>query len=154
MLQVAEAPVVLAGSLLNASAVARAAASEARRKGLDIAFVCSGDFLGSKFAVDDAFAAGYLATLLRRESAAGEVSLDESAVAAVRLYRSYCQEAGSSDPEEDPPREAILRAFWESHNAQVLRRVGLAEDVEYCAQMDISIKVPRLRVDDGMMVLL
>ncbi len=176
MRRVAEAPVVLAGSLLNASAVARAAVTEARQKGLDITFICSGDHLGSKFAIDDAFCAGYLATLVWRETA-GVSSADaqrsgqsqqvvavgqeggtqpfltESAVAAIRLYRSYLQEAGVSDPEGIPPKEAILRAFWESHNAGVLRKVGLAEDVEYCAQVDISFKVPRLRLEDGMLVL-
>ena len=120
---------------------------------LCVAFICSGDYLGSKFAIDDAFTAGYLATLLQRESAGAEVALEESAVAAVRLYRSYLPEAGGSDREAAPPREAILRAFWESHNAEVLSRVGLAEDVEYCAQVDISSKVPRLRMEEGMLVL-
>ncbi|MCL4370033.1 MAG: 2-phosphosulfolactate phosphatase [Chloroflexi bacterium] len=153
MQQVTQSPVVLGGSLLNASAVARVAVEEARQKGLGIAFICSGDYLGSKFAIDDAFTAGYLATLLQRESAGAEVALEESAVAAVRLYRSYLPEAGGSDREAAPPREAILRAFWESHNAEVLSRVGLAEDVEYCAQVDISSKVPRLRMEEGMLVL-
>ncbi len=175
---VASAPVVLAGSLLNASAVARAALQEAREKGLDVAFICSGDFQGSKFAIDDAFCAGYLVTRMKQEAgrflsadarrddrfrhapAVGEdeerpsLDLDESAVAAVRLYRSYLSDVGASDSEAAPPREAILRAFWESHNAQVLRRVGLAADVEHCAQIDLSDRVPRLRVENGKLVLI
>jgi 2-phosphosulfolactate phosphatase len=155
---VSNAPVVLAGSLFNASAVAAAAVREARERGLGIALVCSGDALGTKFAIDDAFCAGYLATGIQREAGqssgpgAGDgraaIDLEESATAAVRLYRSYLR-AGDGGP----ARESILEAFWESHNAQVLKRVGLAEDVEYCARPDVSDIVPALRVDDGKLVL-
>jgi phosphosulfolactate phosphohydrolase-like enzyme len=35
----------------------------------------------------------------------------------------------------------------------VLKRVGLAEDVEYCARADVSSVVPGLRVEGGMLVL-
>lgn len=155
---VSNAPVVLAGSLFNASAVARAALREARKEGLDIALVCSGDVLGTKFAIDDAFCAGYLATVVRKEAGlplgarvepGPVIELDESATAAVRLYRSYLRPGG--DP--GPAREAILEAFWESHNAQVLKRVGLSEDVEYCARADVSALVPGLRVEDRMLAL-
>ncbi|MGE5618263.1 MAG: 2-phosphosulfolactate phosphatase [Sphingomonadaceae bacterium] len=173
MWQVASAPVVLAGSLLNATAVVRTAMSEARARRLDIAFVCSGDYMGSKFAIDDAFCAGYLVSLLEREAAddaasaerrqvgtpgrdevAQEVTLEESALAALRLFRSYLPEAGAGEVSgRDVPREAILRAFWESHNAQVLKRVGLEADVEFCAQIDVSERVPRLRMEAGKLVL-
>lgn len=177
MWQVASAPVVLAGSLLNASAVVRVALKEAQERRLDVAFVCSGDYLGSKFAIDDAFCAGYLANLLEREARRPAVSyaglpnrfahpeavredeaslapfLEESAVAAVRLYGSYLRENGVEDLDATPPREAILRAFWESHNAQVLKQVGLSADVEFCAQVDLSDRVPRLRVENGTLVL-
>ncbi len=151
--QVDQAPVVLAGSLLNASAVVRTAVEEARRKGLDIAFICSGDYLGSKFAIDDAFCAAYLVTRVQQLAGAGDVSLDESAVAAIRMYQCYLWEAGVSDMMAPPPKDVILKAFWESHNAQVLRAVGLSEDVEYCAQIDISDKVPRLSAENGALVL-
>lgn len=176
MRRVAEASVVLAGSLLNASAVARTSVQKAREEGLDIALICSGDFLGTKFAIDDAFGAGYLVTLMQREASSLSVDgalirrsprpavsgeegaeptlvLEESAVAAVRLYRSYLTETGVSDSDTAPSREAILRAFWESHNAQVLRQVGLAEDVEYCSQVDISDRVPRLQAEGSRLVL-
>lgn len=167
---VAAAPVVLAGSLLNGSAVARAALREAMAGSLDIALICSGDILGTKFAIDDAFCAGHLLSLLKAEAATpstaptsrrqdmgrvGEVLLDfeESSTATWRLYGSYLAEAGDQGPTAGPPREAILQAFWESHNAQVLRRVGLGEDVPYCAQLDISTRVPRLRAEQGRLVL-
>lgn len=177
MWEVAKAPVVLAGSLFNATAVVRAAIREARGRGLNISLVCSGDILGTKFAIDDAFVAGYLALLLEGESRgfvsadAGQrtrfqrpegveedetgpgVVLEESAVAAVRLYRSYLAEFGVADREYDPPREAILRAFWESLNAQELKKVGLAADVGYCAQIDISDRVPRLHLEGDRLVL-
>ena len=161
------APVVLAGSLLNASTVARAALWEAMDRELDIAVVCSGDHLGTRFAIDDAFTAGYLCSLMERGGPAfladavqgpvdgdGEdVSLDESAEAAVRLYRSFLRDAGASDDVAVPPIGAILAAFWRSHNAQVLKKVGLSEDVRYCAQIDISDVVPRLRVEGDALVL-
>ena len=165
MWQLVGAPVVLAGSLLNASSVARSALEEASQRSLDIALVCSGDFLGTRFAIDDAFCAGYLVTLIRKiarelladnrqscqsphhHGATHNLLLDESAIAAARLYHSYLLEAGILDLESAPPREVILKAFWESHNAQVLRGVGLAEDVEYCAQLDISRRVPRLQLE-------
>ena len=169
---VSEAPVVLAGSLLNGSTVARRAVMEARALDLDIALICSGDYLGTKFAIDDAFCAGHLVTLIEKEAneltpggdppevsshsgGAGldnervrEVGLDESALAALRLYRSYLRHR-SLGLSERPPRDAIMEAFWESHNAQVLRSLGLSADVEYSAQLDISYCVPRLRVVEG-----
>lgn len=162
---VSEAASVITGSMLNATAAVRAALGEAKEKGLDIAFVCSGDVLGTRFAIDDAFVAGYLVSLVDREAECrpavevdGEadgppVLLEESAVAAQRLYRSYLVGLGAGESDSMPSREAILAAFWESHNAQVLRQVGLPEDVEYCAQIDISDRVPRLRQEAGMLVL-
>ena len=177
MWEVARAPVVLTGSLFNATAVARKAFREARDMGLDISLVCSGDIMGTKFAIDDAFAAGYLSLLLVREAggaitvggrregrlaseihargsgAAPELVLEESAVAAVRLYRSYLAELCAAGRDYDPPVEAAARAFWESLNAQTLKGVGLASDVDYCAQFDISEKVPRLHVEGDRLVL-
>ncbi|MCL4531888.1 MAG: 2-phosphosulfolactate phosphatase [Actinobacteria bacterium] len=167
MRHLSAAPVVLAGSLLNATTVVRAALREAMEMELDIAVVCSGDHLGTRFAIDDAFTAGYLCSLMEREGPAfldgavagpvdgdeEDVSLDESAEAAVRLYRSFLGDAGASDDVAVPPQEAILRAFWRSHNARVLKKVGLSEDVLYCAQVDISAVVPRLRVEGDALVL-
>jgi len=156
MWEVSKGAVVLAGSLFNATAVVGTALREAREKGLNISLVCSGDILGTKFAIDDAFAAGYMALLLQRESRAdgmGDVEWLESATAAVRLYRSYLAELGATDQEHNPPKEAILRAFWESLNARELEKVGLSADVDYCAQVDISTKVPRLHVEGDRLVL-
>lgn len=155
MRTVAGAPVVLAGSLLNAAAVARQAASEARKRSLGVTLVCSGDFLGTRFAIDDAYCAGFLAKLIEKEargvgpgasggSAASAATLDESAIAAVRLFESYSRLANRDGA---PVRTEVLEAFWESHNARVLESVGLAEDVEFCAQLNISRIVPRLRAE-------
>ena len=177
MRRVSEAPVVLTGSLFNSSAVVRAALREASERGLDVALICSGDILGTKFAIDDAFCAGYISTLMEREASAvlsvddefrrrrlqdaaanqpqgPVVAFEESAIAAMRLYRSYLLGEGrSAEAPSVPPRDAILAAFWDAHNAHVLREVGLAEDVEHCAQVDITHKVPRLGVEDGRLVL-
>ncbi len=173
--RVAESPVVLTGSLLNARAVVRRALAKARERRLNIALVCSGDFVGTQFAIDDAFCAGCLCALLAEESGTpvpvgadgvrvspaarggadttDGLHFDESALAAMRLARSFATEAGGRTAGVVPPREAILTAFWESHNAAVLDRVGLAEDVEYCAQVDISTVVPRLAVEGGVLAL-
>ncbi len=165
MRRVSSSPIVLAGCLLNGSAVARRAVQEAGERGLGIAIICSGDILGSKFAIDDAFTAGYLIKQMLRETAgrvaagavhegeASNLDLEESATAAVRLYESYLLEEGVSDLDSPPPHRAIMAAFWEAHNARVLRKVGLAEDVEYCSQLDISNVVPRLQVEGDRMVL-
>ncbi|HEX2987632.1 MAG TPA: 2-phosphosulfolactate phosphatase, partial [Chloroflexota bacterium] len=88
-----------------------------------------------------------------REDEAVDLELEESATAAIRLYESYLLEAGASDLDAPPPHKAIMTAFWESHNAQVLRRVGLAEDVVYCSQLDISNVVPQLQIEGDRMVL-
>ncbi|HEX2924469.1 MAG TPA: 2-phosphosulfolactate phosphatase, partial [Chloroflexota bacterium] len=77
----------------------------------------------------------------------------DSTTAAIRLYESYLLEAGAQDLNARPPHEAIMAAFWEAHNAQVLRRVGLAEDVVYCSQLDISNVVPQLQIEGDRMVL-
>ncbi|HEX2986723.1 MAG TPA: 2-phosphosulfolactate phosphatase, partial [Chloroflexota bacterium] len=120
MRRVSSSPVVFAGCLLNGTSLARRAVREASARELDIAVVCSGDILGSKFAIDDAFTAGYLVKLMQREAAgptvadaeadrrfvharairedeAVDLELEESATAAIRLYESYLLEAGASD---------------------------------------------------------
>ncbi|MGI5834902.1 MAG: 2-phosphosulfolactate phosphatase [Chloroflexota bacterium] len=156
MWEVAEAPTVLAASLFNATAAVQAAFKEARENQYDISLVCSGDIQGTKFAIDDAFVAGYLALLLEREAARygeSDVHLEESAKAAVRLYRSYLVDLNATDDQYNPPREAILNAFWESLNAHVLKGVGLAADVEYCAQVDISDRAPRLHIVGDRLIL-
>jgi len=156
MQEVAEAPVVLAGSLFNATSVVKKALEVASNMRLDISLVCSGDILGTKFAIDDAFAAGFLALLSQREAPkliGADVDLEESAVAAVRLYRSYLVEMNAADRQFNPPREVILKAFWESANAHVLKNVGLAEDVEFCAQVDITSSVPRLYLERDRLIL-
>lgn len=154
MRQVGESPVVITGSLLNGTAAVRAALRLARENGLDISFVCSGDYHGSRFGIDDAFCAGYLCSLVQMETVeiGGALPiLDETAVAAMRLYRSYLG-SGGREP-GDARSEATLEAFWESHNAQVLRKVGLSEDVEFCAQLDITRIVPRLSREGDRLVL-
>ncbi len=147
MRQLGDSPLVMTGSMLNASAAMRAALREARARGLDITLVCSGDFLGTRFAIDDAFCAGFLCSVLRRETArlgVGDLVMDETALAAMRLCQSYVPWTRNDAGDSVPSREAILEAFWDSHNAQVLGQVGLPEDVDYCSQVDISGTVPLL----------
>ena len=58
--RLAPSPLVLVGSLLNASAATRALLSEAEARGLDAALVCAGIERGKAFSLEDAFVAGAL----------------------------------------------------------------------------------------------
>ena len=55
---------------------------------------------------------------------------------------------GSVAPEFDAEREVR-----ESHHAAELRAIGLGEDVEFCARLDVSDVVPVLFKEDGLVVL-
>lgn len=150
---VRRAPVVLVGCLANATAVVERALAEARAGGWDVAFVCAGRALGGAFGLDDAYCAG---ALLSRVEAEGCLTadappdadfdppgdepynpncyLDESALAALRLYRGYGPDA--------------LPAFRDSGNGRGLIRLGLGADLAFCARTDWTDVVPRLDVAD------
>lgn len=107
---------VLAASLLNVGAVVRTA----REAGEDVLIVCAG--VEGAFAMDDAYCAGLLVTLLEGEET-------DAAHAAVRLSESF-----------DSP-EAGLRA---SQSARNLLAAGLEEDIAWCARIDALGAVPRV----------
>lgn len=54
---------------------------------------------------------------------------------------------------EGTPLEDVAHEVRESRHAETLRRIGLAEDVEYCARLDVSDVVPVLRKEDGLLEL-
>lgn len=118
---------VLAGSLLNLRATTRAAAREAQAADGEIALVCAGN--EGRFSLEDAFCAGaFVAELQRRSRGRSEVS--SSAIAALRLYRSY--------------RGSALAAFRESEHGASLAALGFEGDLRFCAQRDRLDVVPRL----------
>ncbi|MBI3978788.1 MAG: 2-phosphosulfolactate phosphatase [Chloroflexi bacterium] len=152
MRRVAAAPVVLVGSLRNAGAAVDAAMRCALAGGWDLTILCAGRALGTAFGLDDACCAGYLIERLLAHPALpapdaaadpaqlisggsfrpSGLFLDESAIAALRLCRSYTGDL-----------EAALR---ESGNGQGLLRLKLDRDVVFCARVDESAAVPRLVV--------
>lgn len=132
LLAVTPADRVLVASFLNLSAVAEASAGAER-----LALVCAGR--EGRFAIDDALCAGML--LGRLEERLGTaLQVEEAGRAALTLAGAY-----GVDPE----------LLHESAAGHALAEIGLAEDVDWCARVDVEALVPELRdrmirrVDDG-----
>lgn len=106
---------VYAGALANLAAVADAVRRADPER---VVVLCAG--ADGLFALDDAYAAGRYVELLGGRP-------DDSATAAARLAASFAS-----------PRDALDR----STSAENLRRVGLEEDVEWCAQESVLDVVP------------
>jgi 2-phosphosulfolactate phosphatase len=102
---------VLLGSLLNLDAVAAAA----RESGEDIAVVCAG-YRGA-FAIDDAYCAGRIVSLLGGERT-------DAAVASAAIARAY-------------------PTAWEGVNARTYGPPGLEDDLRWCTQENTLTVVPR-----------
>ncbi len=121
---VTDSPTVLVGALRNGAAVCREAWQEATAHGNDITIVCAGR--EHAFAIDDAYCAGYL---IYRILESGSADLTDAAMAAVALFRS------------EPDAQAV---FTRSAAGRNVIRLGLTDDIAYCAQRDASNAVPRL----------
>lgn len=102
---------VVLGSLLNLSAVVQ----EARERGVDVTIFCAG-FKGA-FALDDAYCAGRIVSLLDGEPT-------DAAIAAERVARSFID-----------GHEALL--------ARTYGPPGLAEDILFCSRESLLSIVPR-----------
>ena len=137
LLQVAQAPVALVGSLVNGWAVLTRAVTEAQARGLDLTLVCSGHKYASSFGIDDAYCAGFLVGQLIAMGVKG-LKPEESALAALRLCSSYADDT--------------LAAFKEAANGRHLISIGLTEDLRFCAQRDVSQMVPRLYREGDLLV--
>jgi 2-phosphosulfolactate phosphatase len=130
----ATAPLVLTGALLNASAVARAAAEAAAKRGLDVAVVCSGDEGGTAFSLEDALGAGAIVdAILGLGREVPRLELSDAALAALTIYRAH-----------QGQEQAALRA---SSHARDLEGLGLGEDLSFCARRDAFASVPYLLRD-------
>lgn len=139
LVRAADAPAVFTGSLLNAAAVCRAAMAAARAAGLDLAFLCAGTEFGAVFSLEDTAVCGALVETVVRdyEGDLSDLRLTDSAMAAYRVWRSY-----------PSPR----LCFGEAVHGQALARIGLAEDLDFCAQIDRYDVAPRLtRAADGVL---
>jgi 2-phosphosulfolactate phosphatase len=115
---------VLVAAMRNGEAVCREAWQESTARGDDLAIVCAGR--EGAFSVDDAYCAGSLVDALLHY---GSADLTDGAIAALRLYRS--------EPD-------TLAMFSQSAAARNVVRLGLPDDVAYCAQRNVSDVVPRL----------
>jgi 2-phosphosulfolactate phosphatase len=107
----ANADDVLLGSLLNLDAVAGAA----QGPGKDITVVCAG-YQGA-FAIDDAYCAGRIVSLLDGERT-------DAAVASAAIARAY-------------------PTAWEGVNARTYGPPGLEDDLRWCTQENTLTVVPR-----------
>ena len=130
-------PVVLVGCLLNAAAVAEAALRFALARDLGIGVICAG-ILG-RFAVEDMLASGLIVErlLATAEVAGVPLALGDGAIAAHRLATS------------SPPFEA---AFEGTETGNLLHEIDQAEDIAYCAQVDVTGVVPILRPGETLRV--
>jgi 2-phosphosulfolactate phosphatase len=149
---VSSAPLVLVGSPRNEVAVVRLARREARARGCDILILCAGDQNLAGVSLEDAFVAGMLVERLVKLSPRrvtpeqiGEdpdaLALDDSAIVAHRLFRSYL---GGLATHATP--EMLRSVFEEARNGRELPNKGYGADLEYCAEIDVTTVVPRLDV--------
>jgi 2-phosphosulfolactate phosphatase len=131
---VASAPAVLVGSLLNRTAVARAAVALGAAQGLGLTVICAGDLDRRALALEDTLGAGAIVAAARRLSRSLE--LTDGAQAALGAFRSH--------------RRRLASALASGTHGRHLASLGLAEDIEFCARLDIFSAVPRLeRAPDG-----
>jgi 2-phosphosulfolactate phosphatase len=147
---VADAPVVLVGSPRNEVAVTRQAAREASTRACNVLILCAGDQAGYGVSLEDAFVAGMLVERFIRMSPRrvtpreasdhpDALALDDSAIMAHRLFRSYL---GSGDGHVTS--EAMFAMFAESRSGRDLPEKGFGGDLAYCAEIDVTTAVPRL----------
>ncbi len=121
------AAVTLAGCLRNRAAVAREAA-EAAESGHGLTVVCAGR--EGRFSLDDAYTAGAIVDAILAEPARGrECDPTDAARAAQALYHAF------------PEADALFRTTRAGQN---VIRIGLEEDLRYCAERDRSTVVPRV----------
>jgi 2-phosphosulfolactate phosphatase len=116
---------IFMGCLRNRTAAARVALAAAAGANHDLSVMCAGR--EGRFSLDDAYTAGAIvaaALNLQRD-----LTLTDAASAARMLYRSV----------EDP---AAL--FRQTRAGQNVIEIGLAADLDYCAEVDRSSLVPKV----------
>ena len=155
---VAEAPLVLVGSPRNEVAVVRHAIREAGARGCNIMILCAGDQAGYGVSLEDVCFAGMLVERFVRLSPRrvaldeasdepGALALDDSAIVAHRLFRSYLVPNSNGHA----TTETLMAMFSEARNGRRLPKDGFGTDLEYCAEIDVTTAVPHLEVRDGVL---
>lgn len=135
--ELADAPALLVGSLLNRTAVARDALALTAERELDIAVVCSAAHSGTAFVLEDALGAGAIVDAVLRLYPAPEPS-------DAARFSLYAFRARAGD---------LAAAVASARHARELAAAGLAADVEYCARLDVSNVVPELQRDGELLAL-
>jgi len=128
----ADAPAVLVGALVNREAAARALLALAAEHGCDATIVCAAAPGGRSIALEDALGAGAIAEAALRL----DPSLRPTDAA---LFARDAFLAAAPD----------LRAALASarHGAELIA-AGFAADIEYCGRLDASTTVPLLQRDE------
>lgn len=117
---------ILAGGLRNLTAVTQRAYHEAKTAGADITVVCSGQLRNSRIAIEDSYCAGLMVERLHLLSG-GTVDIEDSAA----LARGFAASAPDAV-------EVLLRSM----TSQRFIAQGRRADVEFCAVIDASHRVP------------
>lgn len=159
---------VLMGAILNARAAARAALTA----GKDIVILCAGT--EGKFSADDFLTAGLLVERILQEARAAQGTKETrkagrcgpaSSPAGLPSATPFCGGPRKDDASLDlsdsamvaldywnanrSRPEAALRACW--HGRRMLR-LGFAEDIRFCAQVDAFDLVARFDKETGLVV--
>ncbi len=119
---------VFAGAFVNATAAVQSALRALDELGDPVGrlYIAAAGTRGH-FGIEDAACAGFMVrTALRAHP---EMTLDDSAVAALRLFDSF-----------SGPLDAVLA----SEHARTLADLGMAEDAAFCGQLDVTGVVPEL----------
>lgn len=136
--QLAQAPAVLVGALLNRETVAQAILAMAREHGRDATIVCAASPGGRSIALEDALGAGAIAE------------------AALRLDRSL-QPTDAARFARDAfltSRDHLRSALASARHGAELIEAGFAADVDFCAQLDVFSLVPTLERDASGLLML
>ena len=119
---------VFAGAFVNATAAVQTALralNELGDSGGRLLIAAAGTH--GRFGIEDAACAGFMVrTALRTHP---EAQMDDSAVAAMRLFDSFTG-----------PLDAVLT----SEHARTLASLGMADDATFCGQLDVTGVVPEL----------
>jgi 2-phosphosulfolactate phosphatase len=122
------APHVFLGCFLNAGAVVKKALAAARTGNFDLLIVCAGR--EEKFAIDDAYCAGFLVSqLMAAMTADCSFELGDGGQAALGIFGYY------RDPEKLLQMSGAGKAVIE---------IGLPEDLTFLMQRDLYDTVPEL----------
>ncbi len=114
----------IVASFLNLGAVARFC----RRKQRDIVFIPSGREGG--FSLEDTVCAGAIVEAIRNQLQGG-MHITDAAIASEILYDHF--------------RGSLMEMFGSTVHGRYLVEIGLKEDLEYCAQMDVTDVLPLYR---------